>query len=265
MIMMNRNRNFIWAPLLAVCLGLLGGCTGSSTVEKVDLSGKKADSSTTGAADKATGETKAGTAPATQPDATATAEVPPEFRTDAFEYYGLGNKGIMNLEMKAPEAGVTTGSQEFRQLRVTGDGVIFAINRTGNLGGMTGANEVIAKRDGIYVISSSMAKVTEPQLELPADLSPGKTWSTTVEVDQPSNQMKLTTTNRVVRTESVTTPVGTYPDALLVTSEGQGVMNGSNVKLSQRAWFVRGRGSVKSEISVTQGTSTRKLTVSEAK
>ena len=132
-----------------------------------------------------------------------------------------------------------------------------------NQGGLEKLGEVMVSLDknGIKVVSVNGQKADSETFELPSGLTTGKTWPFKLE----SNGMKLTGSNVVKGTESITTAVGTYKDALLVVSTATGIQSGQKVMLKSKQWLVKGRGQVKAEITNVSGKNTQSVTMSESK
>ena len=104
-------------------------------------------------------------------------------------------------------------------------------------------------------------KADENTFELPSGLVKGKSWATKMEL----GGSVFTGTNKVTGTESITTPVGTYKDALIVVSTASGVQNGQKFQSTIKLWLVKGRGQVRAEVNNVSGKSTQKITVLESK
>ncbi|MDX2066109.1 MAG: hypothetical protein SFX74_10230 [Fimbriimonadaceae bacterium] len=241
MINLSRNHSLTVTALVALALPVLltvGGC-GTTSVKTVTTSSKSSAE---------TGD-KGGSAPAASDATGSLSNLPEALRHDAAAYYGVGNPEPIDMEIvTSTETGINSGTQTMR-LKETKDGVaIFAVERTGNLAAQLGAMEVRVEKDGVYVHSSGIAIVGDRDLELPADLAPGKTWSTNTRVDKEGQQMDLKNTFKVEGIEPVSTKRAKYPEALLVSSVGEGTLNKDRVRIETRSWFVKGRGNIKTEM-----------------
>jgi hypothetical protein len=103
-------------------------------------------------------------------------------------------------------------------------------------------------------------------LELPADLAPGKTWKSSLKIKRSENStIENAADFKVVGTEKVETPVGSYPDALVITSKGTAKIDGTSSEMETKGWFVKGRGAVKMSITTTSGGTKTSMTVQETK
>ena len=172
----------------------------------------------------------------------------------------------MNIEVQAStNTAIQTGTHITKLKEVKDGKAIYSIERTGNLGELLGNMEVSLEPDGIYVKSSSKAKVGSRDLELPAQLTTGREWSTKVVVDEASQKMDVTNQFKIVGHESVKTPVGTY-DAIVVTSTGTGTMNGQSIRMETKGWYVKDRGMVKAVLTNSNAAGQKgTITIQEAK
>jgi hypothetical protein len=186
-------------------------------------------------------------------------DIPAELRHDAFEYYGLGYTEPIDKEMEM-QGNVYTGTErsELKEIR---DGIpIFVIRRTGGLGAI-GEMEVSLEEDGLYVLSSTTGKLEGKNLEMPADLSPGKTWNqTSAFTTNDGSRVEHTGEFRVVGTETVQTKAGAR-EALLITSSGTWTQDGNRSKMETKSWYVRGRGAAKVEIVSTPDEGEKRVVV----
>lgn len=189
--------------------------------------------------------------------------LPAELKNDAFEYYGLGRKLPITMTLTSG-AGPQVGAQDVRLLKVTAEEAQFEITSTDGLG-VFGRNVVSLRRDGVRILESEVMKSRPDDYELPTDLTPGKSWTAVQSLEDGSRSMRVTLTQRVVGPKSITTALGTYPDALYVTGEGTGTFNGKPIKMATRSWFVKGRGNVKNVIASTQNGRTDTTTIEESK
>jgi hypothetical protein len=112
----------------------------------------------------------------------------------------------------------------------------------------------------VRILSVNGQKAQSDVFELPTGLTTGKTWPFKL----PSGDQTLVGTNVIKGTESVTTPVGTHKDALVVVSTGTNTQNGKKVQVSMKNWLVKGRGLVKAITNVS-GKDKQAFTMEESK
>jgi hypothetical protein len=79
------------------------------------------------------------------------------------------------------------------------------------------------------------------------------------------SKMNLEGNNEVTGTETVTTPVGTYKDALVVKSIAKGTQEGKPTVTTTTVWLVKGRGQVKTVIENNTGGTKTSISMEEAK
>jgi hypothetical protein len=186
-------------------------------------------------------------------------KIPATLRGDAFEYYGLGR--TEPIKMTVTQSGKSDpATQTVKLTKVDAEKAEFTIS---NDGGLAKLGEVIVSLDknGIKVVSVNGQKADAETFELPNGLSKGKKWPFKLE----NGDLKLTGTNVVSGTESVTTAVGTYKDALLVVSTSTGKQGKETVQLKSKQWLVKGRGQIKAEITNVSGKTTQTVTMAESK
>ncbi|HLO99716.1 MAG TPA: hypothetical protein VK171_14075 [Fimbriimonas sp.] len=186
-------------------------------------------------------------------------EVPKELMSDAYEYYGLSRREPIKMKVTA-NGTESAATQTVSISAVEKDHVLFLLK---NEGGLQQLGDVTAKLDkeGVKIIAMNGAKLEKESMELPVGLTPGKKWPFIL----PTPNLKLSGTNTVTGTSKVTTSVGTYNDAILVTSSASGEQNGKKVQLTSKQWLVKGRGQVKAEITSTEGGKKSTVVMEETK
>ncbi len=177
-------------------------------------------------------------------------ELPTELKNAAYDYYGLATTSSINLEIEiAGRPGLATGTQVTRFKEMKDGKAVYAVERTGDVAADLGAaEEVSLEKDGVYMLKSDVAKIGTHDLQLPADLAPGKTWSEHTEAEKDSQKLNLDNNLKVVGPQKVTTKLGDF-DALLVTSSGKGTVGSQKVTINTKMWYAKGRGVVKMEMT----------------
>ena len=185
--------------------------------------------------------------------------IPANLKGDAYDYYGLGRTEPIKMSM-VQRGSSTAANQMVRLTKVEKDSAQFTIS---NEGGFQKIGDVVLKLDkeGIRVVTMNGQKADENTFELPNGLVKGKSWPTKMELDGST----FTGTNKVVGTETVTTPVGTYKDALVIVSTAAGTQNGQKFQSTIKLWLVKGRGQVRAEVTNVSGKATQKTSVLESK
>ncbi len=240
--------NSRWIALLLLAAA---ACAPKSTASKgADLEDPSGDKSTVEHVDRqGAGPVVPGT-PKTQ-DAKPIGEVPASAKTDGYEYFGLAYNKPLDFELKNTSGTTKTGSQTTSYEGVKDGNASFVINRTGGLVDYGETDHVISTPEGVFTISTSSGKMAAKHLELPAKLGPGVTWKSNIDLTTVDGQRTQSEDrSKVVGTEQVKTQGGTF-DALLVTAEGDATIGGQKGKTQSKTWYVKGRGAVKYELTIT--------------
>lgn len=177
--------------------------------------------------------------------------LPANLKHEGYEYYGLGQTQALGYEViSTVEPGASKGDSTSQLQSIEGGTAKFVTTRTGPLAAL-GEQILELRPDGVYSTSMAGNKIEPPQLELPAELPVGKTWSTKGSVKLPDGRtLEQDLQYKVVGEEKVQTKAGEF-DALKVTVSGQ-IKFGEEPNQSQvSAWYVKGIGVVKMTISTT--------------
>lgn len=219
-------------PLLFFALAILGGCSPEEAGQNASTSGTNP-------------QVPVEQTPPKEP-AASTEEVPADLKHAAFDYYGLASGKDLTLEIRTstkPE--VYTGGQKAVLKSVKDGKATYSIERSGGLAEMLGkSQDVVVDKNGIYAISIEGAPIEPIQQELPADMSPGKTWTSKSKFSLSGQEFVTDTKFRIVGPEKVTTKLGTF-DAILVINEGMNIVGGQKMQITAKAWYVKGMGEVK--------------------
>ncbi|GEM_PF-5070355 len=187
---------------------------------------------------------------------------PNDLKNDAYAYYGLGNDKPMRLEiLDGTGMGSSVGTRTIRLDKIEDGKAVYVLTQTGALSS-EGDITLSLEPDGLYTMKSSANKIKAHSLEMPAKLEVGGGWKDHTEMaDQ---KIVLDNVLKIVGKERVSTPGGTFDDALHVTSTGEGTMQGGPVTLETESWYVRGVGAVKQILKITpktKGSPARNVTV----
>lgn len=184
--------------------------------------------------------------------ADAPSGLPDALRNDAFEYYGLGNIKPLKYQIVQGEGGIPQeATRTVVPGAIEGDKATYVLQQTGALK-TEGDITVSLEKDGIYAMASSASTIKSHSLEMPAKLDVGGGWKDHTEMAEKSGgKIMLDSDLKIVGRERVSTPGGTFDDALHVTSTGGGQYRGDQVDLTTESWYVRGLGPVKQIIRFT--------------
>jgi len=241
-------------------LGLmLSGCTGTaSSGSSAPTSNVAAQAAPNPPANSEPAK-PAETAPAaasteTKPALTSTS-VPAKLKTAAYEYYGLEDlqpfpmKKISKSPGKTPADKPTessdNGSAQKALLSVTNDKAIFEVTYSEGLMGVP-VTKLMVNKDGVFTTSVEGQELPTPQLEMPANPSPGRSWSVKANfTDQQGHHIQDQETDKVIGVKKIEIAGKSY-NALYV--EAKGILNVDGVKSDYfgQNWFAKGIGAVKS-------------------
>lgn len=177
------------------------------------------------------------------------ADLTPELKTSAFEYYGLDNKSAQTYTLQF-KGSTEEGTQQVKYQGMVDGAPTYKIVRTGSLDQL-GDETVTVKTDGVHLVQSSMGTLDAPSLALPADVAPGKKWTSKQSITNATNQKTEFTMNyEVTGTEKVTTKAGDF-DCLVVKSTGTLSQGGKDTKFTGTVWHAKKVGTVKLELDTT--------------
>lgn len=209
-----------------------------------------------------TGEqTKGNPTPTTGSTATAVtlADLPSDLKHAGFEYYGLGNGKPINMIMKQAGQADAAGAVEITLTEIKDGKATFEQKFTGGLTPALPNSKLLLDSKGVYSVDLGGPALDKPQMELPFDAAPGKSWK----LDKPIEANGSTITkfdSKILAVEKVTVPLGTF-DALKVVADV--AMEGGDQKRTAKmtAWYVKGMGTVKLSMIFSAGGATQERTL----
>ncbi len=98
--------------------------------------------------------------------------------------------------------------------------------------------------EGIRVSQLLGNVIDPPVLYMPSDLSAGKQWTYEYTISNMGQQIKVSTTAKVIGTEKVSVPLGDF-DAILIEETGTLSAEALNLTATGKTWLVNGVGVVK--------------------
>ncbi|MBS1701020.1 MAG: hypothetical protein JST12_05110 [Armatimonadetes bacterium] len=186
-------------------------------------------------------------------------KIPAELKKDAFDYYGLGRPAPVKMN-------VVTGSdrqpatQTIILDRVEDGHADFTVKNEGALAQL-GDVKLRLDKKGVRIMSIGGVEAAPDTYELVNGLTKGKAW----EAKMKTASATISSRNVVSGTEDVTTPVGTYKDALVITVTGSGLQGKQKFQMTSKVWLVKGRGQVKAEDTNVEGSNKTTYTIEESK
>lgn len=181
--------------------------------------------------------------------------IPAEFKTKAFEFYGLTGKKTQTLDQDGK-----TGDSTRRYLGMVDGYPTFEILRSGGLEAL-GGEKVSVRKDGIYSLSVGSWVLDKPSLQLPSDFKIGTKWTSSASGKSPMGDLKMTSTSEVVGQEKVTTPAGTF-DAYVIVSDAK-LESPQKQSVKAKIWMVKGTGFVLQKVTASSpdGKSPQNMTI----
>ena len=144
---------------------------------------------------------------------------------------------------------VYTGSQKAVLTGVKDGKATYSLERTGGLADMLGkSQDVVVDENGVQAVSIEGEKIEPAQTELPAQMTTGKTWTSKAKFTLKGQSFETDTVFKVVGPRKVKTKLGEF-DSILVTSEGSNIVSGQKLMISAKAWYVKGMGEVRIEMT----------------
>lgn len=232
-----------WAVALAV--GLVGlGCAGKDAKQASQDSSKTPSRAATST--KPTEPSSNGTATSVVSKPKPPAAVPAELQHDGYRFFGLPNKEPVEMTARnTANATKVSGAQTFKLEDVKDGEAIFAGEFSGGFAAQP-AIEVFVRKDGVYARPKGDTG-QEPQLQIPADPTPGKTWNATEKSTVNGQEMTSVTTSKVVGMRKLATKSG-QRDALVIESNGTLTVDGVASKIRATFWLVKDHGQAKVEV-----------------
>lgn len=176
--------------------------------------------------------------------------VPADLKHDAYSYNGFGRtKAVTYLFTKVQGDKPEEGTQSAELKEVKDGAAAFTVNRTGSLEAI-GREDLLVKKDGVYLVSTSLGSPKDPVMLMPATIKPGSVWDYSYELTTSSgDKMSFKGKARAMQMEKVTVKAGAF-DTLLVNETAE--MNRGGVKgtVSSKTWYAKDVGVVKMKMEV---------------
>lgn len=200
------------------------------------------------------GESPAGTSENSTPAPKTDAEdVTAEMKNDGYMYYGLGNSKKLVYDFTLN--GTTEEGTQVTEYQGKQDGVpTYKMTRTGSLSDM-GDETLQLTEKGIMLTDTSMGKLGESVIALPAKIAVGDTWNTSQTITRvDGKELKMEVTYKVEKEGKVSVPGGEF-DCITISSKGTTEMDGKKSPFSGTVSYSKGVGVVKLQIDPPAETS----------
>jgi len=174
-------------------------------------------------------------------------KLPASLNTDAYHYYGLSSSKPLDMEMTLkPNSGIVTGSLSYRMSQVDQDSATFVMETTGALNEKLGNETLKLKPGGLSSVSSSLMKLSSPELELPTGLTSGKSWRVDSTAESNSGKVRQQMKFLCEGPQNLKIGAKTY-QALYVIGVGTVSLGAQKSHVTMKEWFVKDIGTVKME------------------
>ncbi len=234
-------------PLFALSLVVVG-CSGSTTTPSTTTPPPTATSEKPA---DATGKD----APVAEVKTPPSAEKPKleslaaNLKHEGYEYYGLGSTTPLKMVL-IQGARTLKGAQETELEEVKPEGAVFRQAWTEDLT-VNGTSKVRVTPEGVFTIDAKGQTLSPPQLEMPAKITPGYSWTshTKMKLD---DQMIESTDSKIVGIKTITVGKKAHT-ALLVTRASKVVIGGKKKVISSMEYYEKGIGPIKVVFTVSGG------------
>lgn len=217
-------------------LAIAIGC--SSSTPKDDEKADSPSSSTTESSSNVSADGKSSSPKVT---------IPEELMTEGVLAMGAPFDSAIVYQSK----GMPTGDEETKRtfkVEKTDDGNYRLVSRWSGKLGIVGNEVYNITKDGLIAAEALGSEVKPTYVYLPAKIEVGKSWkfNFSLEAAQVVGTMKVTQTSKILGTEEVTVPMGTYTAYVLLETASHTGKDRKGTSTS-RTWLVSGVGIVKAE------------------
>lgn len=237
---------------LSIPLALLIGCS-KGAESPVASSEAKPESATSSAAQPINSSQ-----PAADPST-----IPAELKNDSYKYYGLESTKEVQFERTQNNRTVVLKGTRTSKFIGMKDGVAtFQQEYTGDLSDL-GSVTLELRKDGLYLTESSLGQLSKPELQLPATVKIGDTWTGDSSIKAGTITVTTKETYKVEKMETIETSRG-KEQALLVTAKGTMTRDGQVMQVEEKNWCVPGHGPAKMEVLYKNKDATTSMVIQEA-
>lgn len=180
--------------------------------------------------------------------------VPSELKHDGFAYNGFGRTTPVSYLFSKVQGDKGEKGTQSAELKEVKDGTAaYTVNRTGSLEAI-GREELLVKKDGVYLVSTSLGSPESPVMLMPASVKPGTVWDYSYELTTSGGgKMSFKGKARALQNESLKVAAGTF-DTLLVSETAEMNNAGTKGTVSSKTWYAKDIGVVKMKMEVKDQT-----------
>ncbi|HMS53903.1 MAG TPA: hypothetical protein PKA27_00755 [Fimbriimonadaceae bacterium] len=190
-----------------------------------------------------------------------TVSLPANLKHDGLLFFGLDSAKTVSYEVTDDAGDVRTGTQKSELVEVKDGKGIYQVTRTGSFGELLGEDQQVVVTDkGVLATEIKGQKIDPPQMEMPAELKPGTTWSVANKFTLDGRKFEQKNTYKAIKVEQVKTKAGSY-ECMLIEIKGSVSIDGQKMDLQTKAWFSKSIGEVKIEMTTKVGGKDRKFVI----
>lgn len=187
--------------------------------------------------------------------------LPANLKHDGLLYFGLDTSKTISYEVTDDSGEIRTGTQKSELVEVKDGKGVYRVTRTGSFGELLGEDQqVVVTEKGVLATEIKGQKIDPPQMEMPAELTPGTTWSVANKFTLDGRKFEQKNTYKAIKLEKVTTKAGSY-DCMLIDIKGTVSIDGQKMDLQSKAWFSKSIGEVKIEMTTKVSGQDRKFVI----
>ncbi|MBA3726207.1 MAG: hypothetical protein H0W86_07075 [Armatimonadetes bacterium] len=172
--------------------------------------------------------------------------LPADLNTQGLKFMGYPFEKPVRYKVTGLGTEAHEGGREITTEEPKGGKITINSTWTDGLATVLPDEVLVATKEGIRSTMIQGSKIEPPPLSLPAHLKPGLAWKSTFSFERPGDKAKFqaTTRWRILGTEKVTVPLGTF-DAIVVKESASIKGAAGKVEQSGKSWYADGVGLVK--------------------
>jgi hypothetical protein len=177
-------------------------------------------------------------------------DIGPELKHSGADFLGLKEPGTLTYKFSQMEGLPPERGEETTTLVEAGaDKAVFDVTRTNALM-LLGSETVEVRKDGVYIIKTSLGELKTPALSMPADVKPGAKWTSSLELTRPNGDvMTMSTSYEALREEKITVEAGEF-DSLVISGKGEIKVTpkdgaASTTPWTSTVWHAKGIGHIR--------------------
>lgn len=175
--------------------------------------------------------------------------MPETLKHDAYRYLGLGNDKPVTMKLGGMENGAVMSSVQTNSLKEVKDGKAVFESESVINGTIRTKVEYTVTNEGVFAREPAAGLDAKPQMELPVDLTPGRTWKAKEKHVADGRTVTTDTTSRIIGIRQLQTAKGKFA-ALLIEEKGTMTEGGVTSPIVSKMWLVKDIGPVRNEMTM---------------